>query len=73
MPCTIHSLVSAHGSEIRNSFGVRIATVTDPLTAGAIADLINMGVPAAEAQSVGHDDSDTSIAKMLRLAASARP
>lgn len=52
---TIHTPVAAHGSEVRNAFGVCIATAVNPTLADAIAEMINLGVPGAEALNAAHE------------------
>jgi len=47
---TVHMPVTADGCTIKNSFGVVIATAFDRTTAAALADLINLGRPAAESR-----------------------
>ncbi|MDX3805123.1 MAG: hypothetical protein QHC89_01715 [Bosea sp. (in: a-proteobacteria)] len=44
---TVHMPVTADGCAIKNSFGVVIATAVDPMTAAALAEIVNLGAPAA--------------------------
>ncbi len=61
----VHMPVTAHGSEIRNNFGVKIATAIDPYTASCLADIINMGQPAAQAHDDAHDAREAATRQMF--------
>lgn len=52
---TVHMPTTADGCTIKNGFGVVIATAVDPMTASAMADLINLGRSAAEDNERRHD------------------
>lgn len=66
---TIHTPVTADGATIKNSFGVVIATMTfgqgDPWQAQALADLINLGVPAARARNEAEAAKEATLRRML--------
>lgn len=63
---TVHMPVTADGCTIKNSFGVVIATATDPVTAAAMSDLINLGRPAAEDSERRHEADEAYRAAMMR-------
>jgi hypothetical protein len=52
---TVHCPVSAVGCEIRNAFGVTVATATDTWQASAIAALINAGHGPVKKMEDAHD------------------
>jgi hypothetical protein len=55
---TIHMPVEARGSKLLNSFGVEIAIAADPVTAAAMADLINLGREPAAAREHEHEAAE---------------
>lgn len=56
---TVHMPVTADGTLIKNSFGVTIAQAETTASAAALADIINLGFPAAKAQDAAYDASET--------------
>jgi predicted MFS family arabinose efflux permease len=62
---TIHTPVSAVGKQIVNSFGVTIATATDTWQATAIAALINLGAPGAQAENDAYDRKEALLRGIL--------
>jgi hypothetical protein len=63
---TVHCPVSAVGKEIRNSFGIIVATCTDSWTATAMAALVNMAVPAAQQEHAAYLATEDRKAALLR-------
>src|SRR3954463_2478888 len=63
---TIHCPVSADGKTVKNSFGIVVATATDEPRAAAIAELINLGVEAAEKLNADYDRREQKIGEMVR-------
>lgn len=64
---TVHCPVEAVGKEIRNSFGITVATCTDTWVASAIAALINHGVPAAQADHERHLAQEDRIRSLMTI------
>lgn len=62
---TVHAPVTALGQDIKNSFGVTIATATDSFIATAIAALINHGVPAATQEELRYEGQQDSLRDIL--------
>lgn len=64
---TVHAPVTAQGANIVNSFGVVVATVNgDSFLAAALAELINLGVPAAETKRNEYHARELAKARMMR-------
>lgn len=70
---TVHLPVQADGSSLKNSFGVVIATAADTATATALADLVNLAKPAAEAQNRAHYAREGRLARAWKATASDTP
>lgn len=62
---TIHLPVTSDGRNVKNSFGVIIATASDDITAHAIAEMINMAEPAARAKNEAYEEQQRGLAAML--------
>lgn len=63
---TVHCPVTAVGKEVRNSFGITIATCTDTWTATAMVALINYGVPSAEDEHSKYLEREDKLHSILR-------
>ncbi len=70
---TIHMPVTADGALIKNAFGVVIATMTNPADAGALAQIINLGQPAAQAADDAYDAQQDAAAALFARSLTARP
>jgi hypothetical protein len=64
---TVHCPVSADGRAVKNSFGVVIATALDSMTATAMAELINLAVPAAEKQEQERQEREDRLSTALYI------
>lgn len=62
---TIHLPLTSDGSSIKNSFGVVIAQASDPITATAIVELVNLGREKAEIQNASYEASENNKAKLF--------
>lgn len=62
---TVHLPVTSDGVLIKNSFGVVIAHTNNPFTAEAMAQLLNLAKPAAEAEAAKHYATEERKARMF--------
>lgn len=62
---TIHCPVTAQGNSIVNSFGVICATANNSFLATAIAEMINLAIPAAQARNEEYETRESAKARML--------
>lgn len=65
---TVHLPVTSDGVLIKNSFGVIIAHTNNPFVAEAMARLLNMAQPAAEAERAAYNEAeDRKVEMFLRM------
>jgi hypothetical protein len=62
---TVQTPVTANGAIVQNRNGEAIAMCDNSFMATAIADLINKGVPAAEAEGVRHAERQQRLADLV--------
>lgn len=62
---TVHLPVTADGKALKNSFGVAIGSAKDIATAEAMARLLNLSQPAAEAEQRAYEEAEGRKARMF--------
>lgn len=62
---TLHPPLTADGHNVKNSFGIVIATANSTVVAQALAELANLGVPSAKAAEDEYERDQNFRAKLL--------